>query len=326
MQTPDYLGTIQKGLTMKQMATDNKLKNDQIAKDNMLRDKKESREKQLQDLDIMGRLAGSAVDQPSYEAALAEGQKFGLDVSQLPQAYDPNIVKGIMGRSLSAKDRLLMENDALNRKESRDERRYLHGIARQDKLDAKAEKIQDREDQLAVPGYKRTGQVLPKPEEAMKLRKATASAEQLQSKLKRLKEIVSEKGSYEYGGEAGAEMDTLATEIQLLSKNEDMYQLGVLTGPDMKLLEKITASPTSLNSFFTRDSTRQKQIDTQMKSIADKLSASTKASGYAPDSQASAQQQQASGDDASIARQKRIAELRAKQEAALKTATNKPRF
>jgi hypothetical protein len=140
---------------------------------------------------------------------------------------------------------------------------------------------QEKELGLAVPGYRRTGEVMPKAEEAMKLRKATGDAEQLVTKLGRLKDLVSENGSFEYGGEGGTEMESLATEIQLLAKGDNMYQLGVLTGPDMRLLEKITSDPSSLGSFFTRDSTRQKQIDTQLKSIKEKLASVTKASGYA---------------------------------------------
>lgn len=142
------------------------------------------------------------------------------------------------------------------------------------------EKRNDRELSLTVPGYERTGQVLPKPEEAMKFRKATASAEQLKGKLNRLRDLVKDVGAFELGGQRGQEMESLATEIQLLSKNEEMYNLGVLTGPDMALLTKITADPASMASFFTWDSTRQKQIDTQLKSIEDKLAASAKSMGY----------------------------------------------
>jgi hypothetical protein len=141
-------------------------------------------------------------------------------------------------------------------------------------------KADEKELTLAVPGYERTGEVLPKAEEAQKLRKASANATQLSAKLKRLKELVDQNGSFEYGGQAGTEMDSLATEIQLLSKGDDMYQLGVLTGPDMQLLTKITASPSSLDSLFTFDSTRKKQLDTQLKSITDKLDSTAASMGY----------------------------------------------
>ena len=150
----------------------------------------------------------------------------------------------------------------------------------QGKTDKEATKREEKELALAVPGYERTGEVLPKPEDVSKFRSATASAEQLGNKLGRLRELVKKVGSFEYGGEDGQEMESLATEIQLLSKNEDMYKLGVLTGPDMSLLTKITADPTSLSSLFTRNPTRLKQIDSQISSIKDKLASSAKSMGY----------------------------------------------
>jgi hypothetical protein len=224
------------------------------------------------------------------------------NAEMIPDIYHPTIHKKMLLASqgadaMVAEDRFQrqMENDAANRRESRADRWAMHGATRQDRLDAKAEKRQDREETLAVPGYERTGEVLQRPEEAQKMRNAVSSAEQLQSKLQRLRDLVGgnkEKGvnavgSFEWGGTAGQEMESLATEIQLLSKNEDMYQLGVLTGPDMGLLQKITADPSSLSSMFTRDSTRLKQIDTQLKSVKDKLASTAKSRGYRPADKAS---------------------------------------
>jgi len=156
----------------------------------------------------------------------------------------------------------------------------LFGLKQDERDDARQLKRDERDLQLAVPGYERTGEVLPKPEEAMKLRKATVTADQLQSKLNRLRDLVKDKGSFEYGGQSGAEMESLATEIQLLSKSPEMYELGVLTGPDMNLLQKITADPASMSSFFTRDNTRLKQIDTQLKSVKDKVDSTARSMGY----------------------------------------------
>lgn len=177
----------------------------------------------------------------------------------------------------------------LDRRELRADRTATRDIARQDRLDKITEKREDRDLTLAVPGYERTGQVLPKAEEAVKFRKAVATSKQLSDKLNRLRDLVGgnkEKGitgvgSYEYGGNAGTEMESLATEIQLLSKSPELYELGVLTGPDMSLLEKVIANPTSLDSLFTRDGSRLKQIDSQLNSINGKLGATAESLGYA---------------------------------------------
>lgn len=148
------------------------------------------------------------------------------------------------------------------------------------KKDEKAEKKAERDLSLVVPGFERNGQVLPKVEEAQKFRKATATASQLSQKLERMKDLVNKTGSYEYGGQSGTEMESLATEIQLLGKSPELYELGVLTGPDLNLLQKITSDPTSLSSMFTRDSSRIKQIDSQLNSIAQKMDANASSLGY----------------------------------------------
>lgn len=229
-------------------------------------------------------------DPSSYSTVLNQAKSMGYDVSMMPQQYGPDaqkMIESYYNNAIGAQKQIEnefrqkeLDSRAADRKDAKEERRYLFGVGRQDKLDAKAEKLQDREDQLAVPGFKRTGEVLPRTEEAQKFRKATSVSEQLSSKLNRLKQLVKEKGSYEFGGTGGTEMESLATEIQLLGKSPELYELGVLAGPDLSLLEKITADPASMNSLFTRDSSRLKQIDTQLKSISQKLDSTAKSLGY----------------------------------------------
>jgi hypothetical protein len=173
-----------------------------------------------------------------------------------------------------------LQNDAENRKEARADRWALFGAGQRDKQDARDEKKAEKELTLAVPGFERTGEVLPKAEEAVKFRKATAVSDQLNRKLNRMRELVTDKGSFEYGGKTGQEMESLATEIQLLGKSPELYELGVLTGPDLSLLEKITSDPSSMSSLFTRDGTRIQQIDSQVKSIQNKLDSTAKSLGY----------------------------------------------
>lgn len=158
--------------------------------------------------------------------------------------------------------------------------KMMAGQRSADKADALKKEQGEKEARLTVPGYARTGEVLPKDEEAMKFRKAVNISDQLKKKIARMKELVKSHGSFEYGGQGGQEMETLATEIQLLGKSPELYELGVLTGPDLTLLQKITADPTSVSSLFTRDSTRQKQLDTQLSSIDQKLESTAKALGY----------------------------------------------
>lgn len=198
---------------------------------------------------------------PSFDFSKMSAAEINSKIPSLTKVYD-------------------IEQKKLDRQDARDERRMLAGIRQQDRLDAREQKMQDRDLQLAVPGFERTGEVLPRAEEAVKFRKATATADDLSAKLDRMKQLVKDKGSFEYGGNAGQEMEALATEIQLLGKSPELYELGVLTGPDLSLLQKITADPSSMSSLFTRDGTRLQQIDSQLGSINQKLDSTSKSLGY----------------------------------------------
>jgi hypothetical protein len=61
---------------------------------------------QIEQATILSSLAGSASDQATYESALGQAGKLGLDVSQMPRQFDPNFVRSIQARALSAKDQL----------------------------------------------------------------------------------------------------------------------------------------------------------------------------------------------------------------------------
>ena len=48
----------------------------------------------------------------------------------------------------------------------------------------------------------------------------------------------------------------------------------------LSLLQKITADPSSMSSLFTRDSSRNKQIDSQLSSLQNKLKTTGASMGY----------------------------------------------
>jgi hypothetical protein len=61
--------------------------------------------------DVMARLAQSAKDEPSYQAALQQAQSQGFDTSHLPPHYDPAVVDTIMRQALSAKEHLTLNQN-----------------------------------------------------------------------------------------------------------------------------------------------------------------------------------------------------------------------
>lgn len=221
---------------------------------------------------------------PSSSRSLAFRNTLKNQFPTLANAYGADFDKISAGDMENIMNPLRLKENVEARKEAarlanagRIDAREDRNYERQQKRD---EKLEERDKTLAVPGYVRTGEVLPKAEEAVKFRKATATSNELSNKLNRMRELVKQNGSFEWGGEAGTEMESLATEIQMLGKSPELYELGVLAGPDLSLLQKITADPSSMSSLFTRDSSRNKQIDSQLSSLQNKLKTTGASMGY----------------------------------------------
>lgn len=66
-------------------------------------------ENKMQELGLIGQIAGSVTDQSSYNQGLQQLQSIGIDVSQLPRQYDPNLVKQYQIRALSASDQIAQQ-------------------------------------------------------------------------------------------------------------------------------------------------------------------------------------------------------------------------
>ncbi len=119
-QAPDVYGAVQEGVQNSQNNFLNRLKTQylpqqmqaqtQQAQMGMQKDQLELQNAKLaqakQHLDIIGNLLGSATDQQTYDVARQKAASLGLDVSNEPQAYDPNYVKSQMMATLDAKDRV----------------------------------------------------------------------------------------------------------------------------------------------------------------------------------------------------------------------------
>lgn len=147
-------------------------------------------------------------------------------------------------------------------------------------LDDRKEKKIKAEEEIQVPGYEIPGGVRPRPEEATKARTALTQFNSLESGINRMKELVKENGSFQFFGKAGAEMQSLQTNLKTTLK--ELYALGALTGPDMALLESQISDPSSLNSLFTRSSTRQKELDTTLERLRKSFSEGMSSKGYVP--------------------------------------------
>lgn len=136
----------------------------------------------------------------------------------------------------------------------------------------------------AVPGLIPTGVVAPTKAEAEKLRGVMGQAKDFSAGLKEYRDLVEKNGSFEAFGEDAQRMKVLATDLQLKAKNPAFYELGVLSGPDLKMIEKLIGNPDSLSSMFTRDKTALAGLDQLAERVGSKVASDANARGYRLDS------------------------------------------
>lgn len=73
-------------------------------------------------------------------------------------------------------------------------------------------------------------------------------------------------------------LEAIMTDLQLTLKDEENYKLGVLTGPDMELLQKVTGDPTSFNAI-TNLSTKSR-LKQALKNVQEKMNNKVKNYGF----------------------------------------------
>jgi hypothetical protein len=99
-------------------------------------------------LEALSGLAGSATDQATYDNALAQAGKMGLDTSSMPRQYDPRLVSQIQRSAMSGLEQLKLDQNERMMREQRDERRYQHGVQRtareEEKTNQQVEKLQGK--------------------------------------------------------------------------------------------------------------------------------------------------------------------------------------
>lgn len=117
-----------------------------------------------------------------------------------------------------------------------------------------------------------------RPADASKLKEAVAVKGEMDLIVDNLQELIDSHGSFEFGGQGGAEM--LANQRRLVMALKEFDRLGVLTGPDMGLLTSQVNDPESLKAMFTRDSTAKQKLRSFKQLLEDKFSSRMSAFGY----------------------------------------------
>lgn len=235
IQNPDGTTSIDQGKTFAALAGVNPMEAQEYQR-KMQVDKSAQIENQFKQASMVAQLTAGVKDQSTYDSALGEAQKMGLDVSGLPPQYDPGMIETIRGRALTIQDRLAQQNRdrqfqmqekelisrALDRKEARDERRFQHGIQMNEKVQA-----------LKTPfGLANTV------DDAKQLKSAFEAKKDFDDKLD---EMISLREKH--GGGAILNREDVARGKQLskdlLLAYKDMAKLGVLSKADEDILRAI---------------------------------------------------------------------------------------
>lgn len=210
----------------------------------------------LGQLDFVGRLVGGVTDEASYQQARKAAQDAGLDVSQLPPMYDPNIMKRVQMQALSAKEQLQMQMDqAAQARSAQVQNRQLgqkdRELSQKDiELGIKERDKREKANSAKVEGLAIAPGAMPTADDAKKVKAALVQRDNIVNSLDKLEKMVESEGTEAFSwGSESSNMAQLATDARMGAK--DLYQLGVLTGPDMELLESVIPDPSDWGWAFT---------------------------------------------------------------------------
>ncbi len=222
----------------------------------------------LESAEAGGQLLGGAVDQQSYNQVRQQLISNGImDEKNLPPQFDPNHVKGLEMRALSAKERLdhqIKEQELKLKKSGVGSAGGGSGKAPSGyryKPDGSLEPIPGGpESQKAlgtnVPGATVAPGATPTKIDAEKMKQAIEKRKDMMGSMNDLEAMLNKNGTEWFSaGNAATDMSTVATDIRMTAK--ELYDLGALSGPDMGLIEKVIPDPTDAKWAFTWNSTEK---------------------------------------------------------------------
>jgi hypothetical protein len=200
--------------------------------------------------------------------------------------------KGQMDRlGMSDELQLMQKEDAFERQLELEKQRQKGREELQNKRLAHQRETQARsagerpqlrnEPNSSVMGFEKVADVGARPLEVEKLRSSAATFKTLIDKIDRYKNLIKKHGPYEnpYSA-AGAEMESLAVEIQLEAKNPDFFALGVLTGPDLKMLESVIMNSSKIGNILLPSESAQAKLDSFKNNLERKLTDKAASLGF----------------------------------------------
>jgi hypothetical protein len=257
-EAPDILGSANKAMNLKSLA----MQQGRLSQETEAADRAAHLEKAATFGQAMKGLAAVPEDQrpQAYLQVRDELLRSGVATpDKLPEQYDKGTHMSYVARwdqtapaiKMELEKSQTAENYAQAKKYGRPESdpmaKQLAMLDARDKMDQQ-KKQREIQQYSQVGGFKLADGSTPTADDAKKFKAGAAGARALLSNLNEYQNLVDQYGS-EAGGKVAQRMDSLVRDIQLAAKNEDLYDLGVLTGPDLSLLEEVVGSaPTGITS------------------------------------------------------------------------------
>lgn len=162
-----------------------------------------------------------------------------------------------------------------------DLRRLLDAMDRKERAAKEAAAEEKAQQGMEIPGWKRDPNVRMDDAEVRQLRDAKAETESLDASIGNLEAAIKKHGIELNPRSPGySEISSLMSDVKLKMKGPAAYQLGVLAGPDMAILDSLTGDPTSLRGAFRGTEDALVRLQTARKSAQDRLNSKAASRGY----------------------------------------------
>jgi hypothetical protein len=294
-ETPDILGSMQKGASLKQMA----MQNERLAGQMEREDQDHQATEKLRKASQFGEALESIAGLPEPERAQAWTPLRNQLVQQgivgeqdAPEHYDPSVYGAYMRRwresAQGIKNQLTKSEIAKNMRDASHKgwsdpiERWEYQQRRRKEMEQE-DKKRELQSYTNVGGWKLAEGATPTSDDAKKFKAGASSARALLENLNEYQNLLDKKGG-ELAGKNAQRLESLRRDIQLAAKNEDLYGLGVLTGPDLTLLDEIVGdAPTGMSSLNPYAGYRANNKAQQFRDMINtRMNAKAKTYGFEP--------------------------------------------
>lgn len=145
----------------------------------------------------------------------------------------------------------------------------------------KRDEEQRRQEGMEIPGRARDAKVRTSGDEVNRLRNAEGDVDALEAAIDKLQGAIRKYGVVvNPKAEGYAELEARLGDVQLKSKGPAAYALGVLAGPDVGFLQKLSGDPTSIRGWAKGPEDALTRLGVAKESARAQLEAKMKANGY----------------------------------------------